>query len=204
MEEVEALCSRIGIMVGGRLRCLGSAQHLRDTHGAGFTLDVRLPPVSEEAVAALSSRAAACLGPGALLSREALPSLAAALGRPLWAGEVRDEGRGWALSAALSRGGVSVGDFAAWWASMEASEAAEDHICSTAFPGAQLSERQGANLKFRVPARLGGGALGEGEAAPLSALFSRVEEVRSVLGPGASVTLGQTSLEAVFNSFAAQ
>ena len=25
MEEVEALCSKIGIMVGGRLRCLGSA-----------------------------------------------------------------------------------------------------------------------------------------------------------------------------------
>ena len=26
MEECEALCSRIGIMVGGRFRCLGSAQ----------------------------------------------------------------------------------------------------------------------------------------------------------------------------------
>lgn len=30
MEECEALCPRIGIMAGGRLRCLGSAQHLKN------------------------------------------------------------------------------------------------------------------------------------------------------------------------------
>lgn len=29
MEEAEAICTRIAIMVNGRLRCLGSAQHLK-------------------------------------------------------------------------------------------------------------------------------------------------------------------------------
>ncbi len=29
MEEAEALCSRIGVMVNGRLRCLGSPQYLK-------------------------------------------------------------------------------------------------------------------------------------------------------------------------------
>ena len=29
MEECEALCSRVGIMVGGRLRCLGGTRHPR-------------------------------------------------------------------------------------------------------------------------------------------------------------------------------
>ena len=33
MEECEALCSRIGIMVGGRFRCLGSGQHLKNKFG---------------------------------------------------------------------------------------------------------------------------------------------------------------------------
>lgn len=33
MEECEALCQRIGIMVSGRLRCLGTAQHLRSVYG---------------------------------------------------------------------------------------------------------------------------------------------------------------------------
>lgn len=36
MEECEALCSRIGILVHGRLRCLGSAQHLKNRFGTGF------------------------------------------------------------------------------------------------------------------------------------------------------------------------
>jgi len=36
MEECEALCQRIGILVHGRLRCLGSAQHLKTRFGKGF------------------------------------------------------------------------------------------------------------------------------------------------------------------------
>lgn len=30
MEECEALCTRLAIMVNGRLRCLGSIQHLKN------------------------------------------------------------------------------------------------------------------------------------------------------------------------------
>jgi len=40
MDESEALCSRIGIMVGGRLRCIGSAQHLKYRYGNGYQIDV--------------------------------------------------------------------------------------------------------------------------------------------------------------------
>lgn len=36
MEECEALCSRIGILVHGRLKCLGSSQHLKTRFGNGF------------------------------------------------------------------------------------------------------------------------------------------------------------------------
>ncbi|KAG2506212.1 hypothetical protein JM18_009330, partial [Phytophthora kernoviae] len=42
MEECEALCSRVGIMVGGRLRCYGSVQHLKSRFGDGLMLDVKL------------------------------------------------------------------------------------------------------------------------------------------------------------------
>ena len=42
MEECEALCSRITIMVGGRLRCIGSAQHLKSKYGRGYTLTVKV------------------------------------------------------------------------------------------------------------------------------------------------------------------
>merc|ERR1719393_1022524 len=42
MEEAEALCSRIGIMVGGRLRCIGSNQHLKARFGQGYQLELRI------------------------------------------------------------------------------------------------------------------------------------------------------------------
>ena len=36
MAECEALCQRVGIMVGGRLRCLGTVQHLKSRFGQGL------------------------------------------------------------------------------------------------------------------------------------------------------------------------
>ena len=35
MGECEALCTRIGIMTAGRLACLGTVQHLKNSFGAG-------------------------------------------------------------------------------------------------------------------------------------------------------------------------
>merc|ERR1712228_467146 len=42
MEECEALCHRIGIMVSGQLRCLGTSQRLKKRYGKGFQLDVNI------------------------------------------------------------------------------------------------------------------------------------------------------------------
>ncbi|KAG8188878.1 hypothetical protein JTE90_018283 [Oedothorax gibbosus] len=42
MEECEALCNRLVIMVNGRLCCLGSPQHLKTKFGQGFTLMIKV------------------------------------------------------------------------------------------------------------------------------------------------------------------
>ena len=41
MEEAEALCTRIGVMVNGRLRCLGSSQHLKQRFGNGYEVNIK-------------------------------------------------------------------------------------------------------------------------------------------------------------------
>ncbi|XP_014681850.1 PREDICTED: ATP-binding cassette sub-family A member 8-A-like [Priapulus caudatus] len=41
MEEADALCSRVGIMVAGELRCLGTTQHLKNKYGGGYNLEVK-------------------------------------------------------------------------------------------------------------------------------------------------------------------
>uniref|UniRef100_A0A2K5S234 ATP binding cassette subfamily A member 7 n=1 Tax=Cebus imitator TaxID=2715852 RepID=A0A2K5S234_CEBIM len=52
MEECEALCSRLAIMVNGRFRCLGSAQHLKGRFAAGHTLTLRVPAEKSQSAAA--------------------------------------------------------------------------------------------------------------------------------------------------------
>jgi ABC-type multidrug transport system ATPase subunit len=41
MEECEALCDRLCIMVAGKVACLGSCQHLKTRFGGGYILHVR-------------------------------------------------------------------------------------------------------------------------------------------------------------------
>ncbi|XP_004676587.1 PREDICTED: ATP-binding cassette sub-family A member 13 [Condylura cristata] len=42
MEECEALCTRLAIMINGSFRCLGSPQHIKDRFGDGYTVRVWL------------------------------------------------------------------------------------------------------------------------------------------------------------------
>ncbi|KAK7235214.1 ABC transporter [Aureococcus anophagefferens] len=44
MEEVEALCDRVAIMVKGRLRCLGTIQHLKRSLGTNYEVELRVDP----------------------------------------------------------------------------------------------------------------------------------------------------------------
>ena len=47
MEECEALCPRIGIMANGRLRALGSAQHLKNKFGKGYQIEMKCKLVTK-------------------------------------------------------------------------------------------------------------------------------------------------------------
>ena len=47
MEESEALSSRLGIMVNGQFKCLGSVQHLKNKYGKGYSLILKCKNQSE-------------------------------------------------------------------------------------------------------------------------------------------------------------
>ncbi|NXC42520.1 ABCAA protein, partial [Penelope pileata] len=42
MEEAEAVCDRVAIMVAGQLRCIGSIQYLKNKFGKGYLLEVKV------------------------------------------------------------------------------------------------------------------------------------------------------------------
>jgi ABC-type multidrug transport system ATPase subunit len=45
MEEAEALCPKIGIMVDGKFRCFGSSQHLKNKYGMGYEIEIKIKPL---------------------------------------------------------------------------------------------------------------------------------------------------------------
>ena len=50
MEEADALCGRIGIMAHGKMRCLGTSLHLKNSYGEGYKIDVTHTRGSTDAV----------------------------------------------------------------------------------------------------------------------------------------------------------
>lgn len=42
MEECEALCTRLAIMVNGKFKCIGSPQHLKSKFGQGYTVIAKI------------------------------------------------------------------------------------------------------------------------------------------------------------------
>lgn len=43
MDEAEALSTKMGIMVkGGRFKCIGSSQHIKDKFGTGFLIELKI------------------------------------------------------------------------------------------------------------------------------------------------------------------
>jgi len=50
MEEAEALATKMGIMVNGNLKCLGTCQHIKNKFGGGYEIEVKLNLPSKEQV----------------------------------------------------------------------------------------------------------------------------------------------------------
>ncbi len=47
MEEAEALCTKMGIMVAGEFKCFGSSTHIKDKYGTGYELEVKIRTLTE-------------------------------------------------------------------------------------------------------------------------------------------------------------
>lgn len=53
MEEAEALCPKMGIMVDGRFQCFGSAEHIKSKYADGFDIQLRLTDLPDTEIEAL-------------------------------------------------------------------------------------------------------------------------------------------------------
>lgn len=197
MEECEALCTRVGIMVGGRLRCLGSVQHLKNRFGDGLMVEIKLDqaPISD-----VEARVAQVFGPSGptTLTREELRSACEKMGNATWFDKIAPiHSTGFALAAVLERDGhVRVAPFCSWWIAEERIHAL-DLFLKQCFgeANAALVELQNDLCRYKLT--------GKADTIKLSNVFRLVENGK-VQNHIREYAVSQTTLEQIFNTFASQ
>eukprot|EP01041_Mallomonas_annulata_P008266 gene8266-17008_t len=215
MEECEALCTRISIMVGGVLRCLGSGQRLRSLYGLGFQVEVGLKlPTSDEIESKLNTMNRLNKDNTTNAQRYNLIEvclLFTNMSRNHWRERVSMDGTGAELMAAINTSGFVTGKHLASWIILEE---AYDTLCNflyTNFNDYVLRERQTAKIRLEIPSRVTDSAIENGTGTTgsterkLSLIFGRMEAAKSdVLLRIQDYSVSQTSLEQIFNYFASQ
>ncbi|XP_063368836.1 cholesterol transporter ABCA5-like [Cydia amplana] len=197
MEEADALCSRVGIMVKGGLRCIGSTQHLKNLYGAGYTLEMKIGQPYQKPVLESES-----LSPSPLRSTENSPSLGEADEGNSRTGSMCPEG-GEAEAEAET---VDVSIHTPLVAGtpmrhqthqrMESSGGVSAEACvslvNQLFPAAVLEENFADRLVFSVP---------QSSVSSLARCFQQIEEAKEKLNI-VEYSFSQTTLEQVFLKFA--
>lgn len=72
MEECEALCTRVGIMVSGRLQCIGTCQHLKNKFAAGYQVEIRCREAKVSTKSA-NTKKGIVIGPESLVEVKVVP-----------------------------------------------------------------------------------------------------------------------------------
>lgn len=104
MEEAEALCTRISIMVGGNIRCIGSIQHIKSKFGGGFELEIKLNFPAIEAKES-SMQLVGGQNETHLISKQQISEILTKLEVPELMDEISEKGSGSALFVELNSTG---------------------------------------------------------------------------------------------------
>ncbi len=220
MEEAEALCTRIAIMVSGKLRCLGRPQHLKSKFGEGFELEVKLHTPTPAELASMgqqrlgrnssisSSRSSSTRS--SKLSQAEINNACIEWGRPDWAGLVTERGSGATLWAMLRDGGkVPLATVVEWLAAEEGTRRLDGFLREQFGEGVKLVERTSwFTSRFSLPVRAvtgEGGSEGGGGGGVLSLadMFERLEAGKVACGI-VEYALGETQIEVIFNRLCAE
>jgi ATP-binding cassette subfamily A (ABC1) protein 3 len=193
MDEAEALCDRIVIMVAGRNRCLGTPSHIKSKFGSGyeFMLKVRQPEPAE--IARGIDMIRSCVQNEEVKEASVYEALQL-LGNAAMMQEVTERGMGKAIYQELKAvGGVNAEALVEWYMIEQFGERIfswlNDH-----FEHSKLLEHYNTYYKFKLEKQPG---------QTLAFLFGTIEASKNGLDIS-EYSLSQTTLEQIFNMFATE
>lgn len=195
MEEAEALCDRMTIMVGGRFKCIGTSTHIKNKFGSGYELEVKVNlPTHAEIDEATRKLAKYFLPHSTDISESNVESCLREIGAGNFMREISERGTGSAIYQQLKTDKmVSITSFTVWAETEKRGSAIFEWIQGI-FDRVEPIEHYMSLFKFRIQKQ---------ENKSLGVLFGIIEENRLSLNIG-DYAITQTSLEQIFNQFAKQ
>nr|QST14977.1 ABCA3 protein [Diaphanosoma celebensis] len=196
MEECEALCTRIAIMVNGQFKCLGSSQHLKNKFGQGYTLIAKVRGTSTVSSSSGSSVMPCLVASDAKMS-SMLPDSTLHLHHshhtPL---AHTDSGRGGSIRfrSGSVKSNSSSGSVSPYYSIRSVPDMGPlmDFI-QTNFPGAQLKDYHQGLVHYHLPEF--------GQTQSWARIFGLMESAKNKYQIE-DYSVGQTTLEQVFLNFA--
>jgi ABC-type multidrug transport system ATPase subunit len=210
MEECEALCPRLGIMANGRLRCLGSPQHLKNKFGKGYQIELKVKGVDRDdadfcEIGLSIQRALGATGDEEAVPPSSFETLFLNLDQVLsvlrnitgddYLASLVNQGypAGYLIwKDAVSPTGVSLDELSAFAATELRMKKVDDYMKEW-YPDCIVRERQETKIRYEIGI----------EGAKISAIFANMETNKEDLQL-ADYGVSGTSLEHVFNTFAAE
>jgi len=190
MEEAEALCTKMGIMVKGEFKCFGPATHIKDKYGTGYELEFKVRTLSEAEVAAEVENARQKRLPFPLTIHN-LKQFLASEGKGDLAEELSPDGIGAEFADLEQRGVPIVPDEFFRWAFMESRGNAMIDFLESKFSECDVVEHYNNSWKMRTSR----------DQYSIGYLFGMMEDLTAQYDIF-EYSVSQTTLEQIFNTFA--
>lgn len=194
MEEAEVLCDRMAIMVGGRLRCIGSSTYLRDKFGQGYELEIKMNMPGAEEVQDLSSKMQTVLGSSSDITKENVKECLEVINAEYLYSQITAKGSGTAIYHQLKSENKIPRDAFCSWVLSETSGRDLLAWLRTEFEDASIIEHYLGLYRFKVSKQAD---------KSLGYLFSLIESNREAKNIS-EYAVSPTTMDQIFSAFAAE
>ncbi|CCI42643.1 unnamed protein product [Albugo candida] len=193
MEECEALCTRMGILVDGELKCLGSIQHLKCKFGNGYTIELKLQEPRTDVVTAMRCEVEIRLPQDTQkIDTMNVATICEALGDAKRFEKISSAT--WSIVSYLNTAtGCPLDTFIRWWLMEDRADAMREFIHRN-FANATLVEQQGRLFRYHIP---------KDSMMLLPTIFRSLENAKIDLHVE-EYAVGHTPLEHIFTKMAAK
>jgi len=189
MEEAEALATKIGIQVDGNLKCLGSAQHIKNRYGGGFELEIKLNLPTKDQIRQLIARSGS--NPGDFINQKQVMDLIKLAELPeTFCSQISEKGSGSAIYKELQEKTKVEIQMVAEWVLIEKSGKHLDDTLKADFNDVNLIEHFQSFYRYRIVSNIS-----------IGKIFGSLEEKKEGLNI-MQYSVKQSSLEQIFNAFA--